>query len=118
MEAFIAKYSELVRQRSEVNGLCRIWTGRQVNHYGVVRYKNPHTGVWRTVSAHRFIIILDNKNFDLPADLDASHLCHNSLCVEREHLVLEPHSINNNRIHCKNSQICTGHGEYPDCMLT
>jgi len=44
--------------------------------------------------------------------LDASHLYHNSLCVNAKHISLEPHSVNNQRISGKKTGNCSGHGMY------
>ena len=49
--------------------------------------------------------------------LDASHLCHNTLCVKESHISMEPHSVNNNRQYCIAQNICFGHGEYRQCLL-
>ena len=49
--------------------------------------------------------------------LDCSHLCHNTLCCNPDHLVLELRSINNNRNHCKNGMHCFGHGSHTKCLI-
>ena len=49
--------------------------------------------------------------------LDCSHLCHNTLCCNPDHLVLELRSINNDRNHYKNEMHCFGHGKVPDLRL-
>lgn len=48
--------------------------------------------------------------------LDVSHICHNGICLRVEHLVLEPHSTNMERMGCKMRNICT-HAHYPYCLL-
>lgn len=40
--------------------------------------------------------------------LDASHLCHNSECLNPDHIIFEPHSINMNRNMCKRKQTSKG----------
>ena len=55
---------------------------------------------------------------------EISHLCHNKGCINFEHLHMEPHAINQQRIKCRNHHpnhrgpktICIGHNEYPDCL--
>lgn len=121
MEHFFRKYSDILDNNCVLssNGRCMIWTG-PVTHtgkYGVVRYRHPDTGVWKTVTAHRCRVMITTRDLNLNSNLDASHLCHNNLCVMINHISMEPHSTNNNRIHCKHSNKCTGHGEYPDCLL-
>ena len=49
--------------------------------------------------------------------LDCSHLCHNTLCCNPDHLVLELRSINNDRNHCKNEMHCFGHGSHTKCLI-
>lgn len=51
------------------------------------------------------------------SDMDCSHLCHNSLCVNVNHISLEHHFINNNKQYCLNSNLCYGHVGFRNCML-
>lgn len=48
--------------------------------------------------------------------LDISNLCHSKECVEPTHLVLEPHSVNNNRQACFRAGLCNNSHE-PACIL-
>ena len=61
--------------------------------------------------------MLEHKMTRVEPGLDASHLCHNSLCLTASHISMEPHSINNNRQYCVSQNVCFGHAPYPKCML-
>ena len=61
--------------------------------------------------------MLQHRITRVDSGLDASHLCHNSLCVKESHISMEPHSVNNNRQYYIAKNICFGHGEYPQCLL-
>ena len=97
------------------NNECVIWTaattGEKVK-YGVVKVRF-RCGNRRTVKAHRLSYMLYRRQTFMTAHLDASHLCHNSLCVNAEHVSLEPHSVNVQRNSCKKTGSCSGHGIYP-----
>ena len=79
--------------------------------YGVVKV-NFRCGK-RNLTAHRLSYMLYQRQTFMRANLDASHLCHNSLCVNAEHISLEPHSVNIQRNSCKKTGNCSGHGIYP-----
>ena len=121
MEAFFEKYIKKLKENSHIgeNQECIIWHGplTKDGKYGLISISNPVSGIWQKKKAHRLSFMIHIKNLDLNSDLDCSHLCHNSLCVNPDHISLEPHHINNNRIHCKNEMKCSGHGIYPACRL-
>ena len=108
------------------NGQCIMWTGcckgRGVR-YGVmcVNVSLHGPGVWRRVAVHRLALMKTPTNFSLNdvlnAQGDASHLCHNSLCINASHISLEPHCVNNKRRQCTRKGICQGHMDYPMCKL-
>lgn len=122
MEAqFVEKYGAKLAESVEVesNGECLLWIG-YIKHdsiYGQISCKVD--GKWTTKPVHRLKYALDNDIHvdSYPSGWDISHLCHNPRCLRSEHLHLEPHTINNNRIHCKNADFCTSHVGHPDCML-
>ena len=119
MEGFFEKYKCLFETECvpAPNGECLLWPRKpQKNGYGAVKYKCPISGLWRCTTAHRLSFMVFNQNMDITGQ-DISHLCHNKLCVRGEHLSAEPHAVNNARQKCVNRCCCSGHGEFPDCVL-
>ena len=39
--------------------------------------------------AHRMAVVISEGSFAIDKNLDASHLCHNALCINRQHISLE-----------------------------
>ena len=78
-------------------------------------------GVWKCVSVHRLTLLKEPTNLSLHDVLnargDASHLCHNALCINAAHISLEPRYVNNNRQQCIRKGFCHGHADYPQCKL-
>lgn len=53
-----------------------------------------------------------------PDPLEVSHLCHQRLCVNPDHLILEPGSVNSGRRHCHaQNRCCKDHERYPNCLI-
>ena len=48
---------------------------------------------WKLMRVHRLAYMLHVK-WELPPDMHCSHLCHNSLCVNVNHLILETEGEN------------------------
>ena len=121
MEAFFQNLSDKIFLNSVLahNSDCRIWTGSVTSNglYGLLSYRDPETNTWKKKHVHRLALMVKLRSLTIPKELDASHLCHNSLCVNADHLNLEPHSINNNRQCCRGYGSCIGHGDFPGCMM-
>ena len=88
---------------------------------GVGKLKNMDMGLplsvlWRCTTAHGLSYMVFHQAMDITGK-DISHLCHDRLCVPGEHLSAEPHAVNNARQKCVNRCCCSGHGEFPDCVL-
>lgn len=100
---------------------CVKWSGpymvKNGVKYGYKYIKLPHQQRKSRQYVHRLAYMLKIGRYQLPRAHDVSHLCHNSLCVNSAHLVLEPHDINNTRIHCVKTGECHGHQQYKDCLL-
>ena len=93
------------------NNQCLLWTGPKRGQYGSFNYLDIQENKWRRKTAHRMsYIIYIALDINLTNQLDCSHLCHNSLCVNSRHIFLEPRYINNHRKNCKTSNRCSGHG--------
>ena len=93
MEAFCPKYSAKLDARIVVNKCgCQIWQeAKKVPVcYGVIKAKFPDTG-WHTLHAHKLRYLVHNRVISVDGALEVSHLCHKPLCINAEHLSLEPH---------------------------
>lgn len=124
---WLNRYTPLVTKKTgPVNESgCRIWQGqlavRGGVNYGIqkvawlpgVLFNAP-----QKMYAHRIAYMCSNRTTDIPPGFDISHRCHNSVCVEASHLSCEPHTVNNNRIHCRNFGGCLGHGVYASCIFS
>ena len=96
---------------------CSLWTGYSQRNYGVMNIVMPGSNSRTRMRAHRLAYIVYSGILHLPRGHDVSHLCHNSLCVNFDHLSLEPHNINVGRCRCKRHHLCLGHGPYRACLL-
>lgn len=115
---------------------CRLWLGARWadSEYGKKSLQLPGSKSKKCVRVHRLVYSLYTLNMnDMPQNiteelldpphtdstgtrLDVSHLCHQPLCVNPEHLVLEPHRINILRITCQKQGKCTG-DHSPTCIF-
>ena len=102
---------------SSISEECILWTGGQfAGGYGRVAVKWPGENKIYNISAHRLSFMFLNKTINLDPNLEVSHLCHRTLCVNPRHLVLEPHLINLERKMCKVSQVCLDTHK-PPCLF-
>ena len=121
--AFVGKYSQKLTENSNLapNNECILWHGTlksgKTPQYGIIHIK--FDGAWKTVLVHRlqYMLNMHMHYLDLDSDMDVSHRCHNSLCINPAHLSYEPRFINNNRMSCKGRRVCAGHAEYLPCLL-
>jgi len=105
-----------------VNDECMLYKGRSRDRegYGRVRYTVPGIGREKETSAHRMSKMIEQKSLSL--ELDASHICHNKLCINTQHISMEENIVNNNRKACVARGTCVGHVKgdgtlYPECRL-
>lgn len=113
--------------KAHPNGQCLIWTGYVSKAgYGRFRYRDPRdhcaAADHKTCTAHRIAVMVNLKNLDISANVQASHLCNNKLCVNIEHLVLESSSVNCQRRTCFRICRCNRHFDscgnlLPDCLV-
>ena len=106
---------------------CFLWSGVTKNNgtgtvYGISRNPFHKLGGNRPkfVTIHRLVYMCKNKITAVPSNDvdqgDISHLCHQPLCINPAHLVLEAHSVNNGRQFCQRTMICNKSHD-PHCIL-
>ena len=108
---------------------CLLWNGATYdNKYGKIR--NPLRRHFENqpqfLRAHRLVYLFnhldDFQDRRLPHRdahgnrLDVSHLCHNTLCIRSNHLVLEKQSTNNSRTTCRVENNCN-RTHLPHCVF-
>lgn len=119
-ELEMARISHLIRKRSVKEGECLVWVGCKSNHkpqYGIIKMKLQYCNRIKDLKVHRMAWLIENGPENMDDRHAVSHICHNSLCVNVNHLSLERHQINNNRMTCKNYGFCNGHEGKPDCII-
>ena len=84
-------------------------SGENILEYGKFIYVTSHRAMYMCIKQISFI----------PRNYKISHLCHNSRCIRPDHLNIEPHAINMERLRCTHSlpKKCLGHEIYPDCQF-
>lgn len=117
-QAILEKILEKSPQNNYNN--CRIWGGAKTNKYPYMR--NPFGKNPRTLKVHRVVYICKITDINLPTQdssgkkLEISHLCHNNECVNPDHVYLETHQTNMDRISCRVQGSCT-HNHEPSCLF-
>ena len=109
--------------KSGVGGVkCQLWTGcKDQKGYGRKRVLWP-SGAKTMTRTHRLAFMAHHKTNELPTKntygepMEVSHLCHNKLCINIQHLVLESHTENMSRLHCCKEGVCTM-AHAPPCVL-
>ena len=122
LQVIISTRSRVVDSgRGVASNACVQWNGAiSKNGYGFVHLNLPNKKKLHT-TAHRVAFMLNQKIFEIPKKdsdgniLHVSHLCHNTTCVNAEHLSLEPQQLNQERKMCVKSGCCLGHS--PACLL-
>ena len=107
---------------------CILWTGATTQSranspsYGYMKVKLPSSQTRKSLRVHVLAYLVTNIRLrdillSKDRDFDISHLCHNSLCTNIQHLVAEDKALNNLRKACKRSGHCLGHGDHKGCLL-
>lgn len=123
-QTYLRLHEQLV---SEGDIGCIVWTGyttgRLGQKYGRLRRRFPCDEKSRQYGVHQLALMIHMNILEFPKThikMHVSHLCHNKLCCNPEHLSYEPQSINNNRQNCEPSK-CRHHSirdtQYPDCII-
>ena len=79
----------------------------------------------KQIKVSQIVIFLQDRVIEEDPSKEISHLCHNTKCVNPEHLVLENHEINIQRKQCCLRRRCAGHVDLtnsnsnpiPDCFF-
>lgn len=121
-EQIHALYGEILKFCSTAEDQqCKIYTGTIQGGYGIIS-KTIHGRRYRAY-AHRIVIFHHSGVTSLPSGSEVSHLCHNKRCINIDHLSVEPHAVNNTRIHCYNERHCSSNhvnfdgNKLPDCIF-
>lgn len=104
-EKWINAQKNRLKQNSVIEGPFNCWLcklGGEKRPYSVLSVKFPWEGKKKVISAHRFSYMIHNNLFEMSKDVHVSHLCHNSRCVNPDHLSYEPENVNKDR------QVCRG----------
>ena len=100
------------------NGVCKLYNAIPLsNGYISLSFRHPVSGKVTNATVQRVAVMVHRGTFNLPKDLDASHLCHNKTCTVVEHISIEPRHINSQRRRCVQEGQCLGHGHFPECLL-
>ena len=122
----------LTKKRIEFENKCRpdrsgclLWVGgssstsqirRLCSSYPQVKFTEK--GSVHTYSAHEVCYFFSTGQVPIRNVIDISHLCHNLRCVRFTHLTREPHNVNMERLTCKRTRYCHGHGDLPSCIFS
>ena len=126
LNSFFEKLTQQLHSNTSVNyndKHCDLWLGARTSNglYGRKQVTFPD-GARKIMRVSRVIFMIQHRSLVIPQFneegevLEMSHLCHNTLCVNPEHLVLETKALNCDRKHCKDQGLCTGIHR-PLCIL-
>ena len=101
------------------NGECLVWP-RKPKEKWIWGCQNTNVPYLACGDAQLHIGLLTwfiTRLWRLLAKILISHLRHDRLCFRVKHLSAEPHAVQNARQKCVNRHCCSGHLEFPDCVL-
>ena len=107
----------LVNKSVAAGSECVVLTG-PTDVYGYGIYRVTMNGKRLKLLAHRLMFFVENSPVQLCSSIHVSHVCHNKPCVNIDHLLYEPASVNNARKVCTKNGECTGHRAIKRCLLT
>ena len=105
---------------------CQMWQGpiwdkNRPVQYGKCRnpFKRENKEYPSFLKAHKLLYMAVNQITDCkevgPGEF--SHICHQPLCMNINHIVLEVHDINIARRNCHQRGQCTHQHDFPPCLL-
>ena len=101
-------YEEILEQKrlSVVNGgQCVLWTGGLKRGYG--RITKKINGYKHDLFVHQVVWMATQSPTQTSTNgKKISHLCHEKRCINRQHIVVEPMSVNNKRRECNRKKEC------------
>lgn len=123
MDIFDKTTRKIMEKSREEDGRhgCILWEGAKYSS-GYGRIRNTFPGPPNEIHVHRLMYMASIKSSTLEKVdeaghvLDVSHICHCKSCVKPEHLVLENHETNMERMHCISQGVCT-RNHLPHCLL-
>jgi len=84
--------------------------------YGSTKVRSHFDDRRFTLNVHRLMYFIHARHILTP-DHHTSHLCHQKLCINTDHLSYEPAAVNLQRTTCNRKGYCGGHDGYKDCLL-
>lgn len=115
-ETRIKLLNVLHENAGESDKKCQLWTGLTDRHgYGYYRFMSNKKRI--KVHVHRLAYFLNHDCQPLCSSKHVSHLCHNKLCINNDHLSYESAANNNSRKECFLSKECIGHHGYKLCRF-
>lgn len=126
MEAFFNNLKAQIDAKTQFNvndNGCNLWIGARTSNglYGRKQVTFPD-GNRKLMRISRVVQMVKGHMLYVPAVndeghiIEMSHLCHNSLCVNPDHLILELRNTNAERKLCKNQGFCT-ENHNPLCIM-
>ena len=117
----IEKFRELIflytiNHNNDLFSMCTLWNG-PVNRDGYGFVTVTFRGCRKILTAHRLAYYISHSSHYLIPNMHVSHLCHNKLCVNLQHLSYESDSVNKKREICKHEGECKGHRGHRRCIL-
>ena len=126
MEEFWGNLQDKLEGKSESMGRfgCKKWIGQRDGlGYGRMWIRWPDNRrtierVHRVAFMVRYRWLRDEfpRGYIQGSILEVSHLCHQKLCINTLHMVIETHSINQSRNHCRAQGQCSN-DHLPRCIL-
>ena len=130
MEDLNYVYSEIFKNKDDVHthGSHTLFRNTGGSKYRQKQVTFPRDGKVRAfptvrIYVHQVVLLKKLNVLSLEPGLETSHLCHVKNCIKEDHIVAEPHHINNNRIHCLRERTdigdknyCRGHDPYARCL--
>jgi len=112
----VARYCQ-----TQLNGVfhCRVFNGNPGANSGFsatgagYQFSKSYGGARYRIRAPKFALVCEFPQYEQNADMTASHLCHNAVCLNPLHVVYEPLAENKARNGCPGLPACL---HQPQCL--